>query len=194
MATRIIKTTRWQIATYWLERNRFVSDIGEPSCFACGYYNEDWDDPAKTEEKRWNYSGLERAHIIADYLGGLDAPSNYLLLCKDCHLRAPMTNDYDLTLHWAETQEGYYCRTLKNFEADFKRLGGQISQVEKLLRLSRKDLGARIVKTFTNLDLDSHPYGTRLSGTFAARAALCAYQMTIDLSPDNGAIKSGRIV
>ena len=95
MSTR--KTTRFQIAQYWAqnwttETAKFVVDLGEPSCFACGYYDEDWDERLDIAE-RWNKSGLHRAHIIADNIGGKDEPENYLLLCEHCHIQAPMTND-----------------------------------------------------------------------------------------------------
>jgi hypothetical protein len=86
--------SRWAIAEHWAsspDRGRFARrllDLGEPSCFACGWYRERWDKP-NTPSARWNRSGLERAHIVPDSLGGSSTPDNLLLLCKPCHIDSP---------------------------------------------------------------------------------------------------------
>jgi hypothetical protein len=89
--------SHYAIALHWrsqpLERERlpYVVDIGEPSCFACGWYPSDWD-REKDLRKRWSQAGLERAHIIARSMGGSNRePGNFVLLCKECHPKAPMT-------------------------------------------------------------------------------------------------------
>lgn len=45
---------------------------------------------------------LEKCHIVADSIGGLDEPSNYVLLCRRCHLEAPHTNDPESVWQWIE--------------------------------------------------------------------------------------------
>lgn len=94
------------IAEYWgshyAGRNRqlLCVDAGEPSCFACGYFSEYWKD-------RWSKvrGGLERAHIVARSQGGSDTdPSNFVLLCPECHKAAPMTRDPQVMFDWIARQ------------------------------------------------------------------------------------------
>lgn len=86
--------SRWTIVEYWAsspDRGRFARrllDVGEPCCFACGWYREGWDEP-KTASARWNKTGLERAHIVPNSLGGASMPDNLVLLCKPCHIDSP---------------------------------------------------------------------------------------------------------
>ncbi len=36
-------TSNFEVAKYWSEREpKFVIDINEPACFACGYYESDY--------------------------------------------------------------------------------------------------------------------------------------------------------
>lgn len=80
-----------KIAKYWysksLEKNEdgiyFFSkiiDIGEPACFGCGTWCTN-----STTPDDWNSHCLEKAHIIPFSSGGLNDPSNFLLLCRHCH-------------------------------------------------------------------------------------------------------------
>lgn len=71
-----------------------MSDIGEPSCQACRCWNPKWDIGEFTDShkenrllinKRWEYSGLEKAHIVPHSLGGANLPCNFLMLCRSCH-------------------------------------------------------------------------------------------------------------
>jgi len=82
---RRTKTTKKQIAEYWIENNT-VSELD---------LHFDWCD---AEDWCWNCASvkgihLERCHIIPHSLGGEDTPSNYVLLCKDCHAEAPNTTN-----------------------------------------------------------------------------------------------------
>lgn len=65
-------------------------DRKKPQCFACHAPFDDW------------RKGLERAHIVAENCGGEDKPSNFVLLCSDCHRNAPMTNCADWMLEWVD--------------------------------------------------------------------------------------------
>jgi hypothetical protein len=116
-----MKTTRWEIAKHWSENwtnetAKFVTDLGEPSCFACGYYDVKWDNPRVGAEKRWNNSGLERAHIVADKIGGADSPENMLLLCTRCHRQAPMTNDPRIIITWASKRDAHRAMVARAWE------------------------------------------------------------------------------
>lgn len=43
---------------------------------------------------------VERCHVIPDALGGLDTPSNYRLLCNDCHNENPNVKDPNEMDNW----------------------------------------------------------------------------------------------
>lgn len=80
-----------KIAAYWYDRLLDKHDdgtyycknldIGEPACQACGSYNA-----GKLGESDWDVVGLEKAHIIPWSMGGSDEPSNFLMLCRHCHV------------------------------------------------------------------------------------------------------------
>jgi len=122
--------SKYIIAKYWDKQDNFktsndmlwnpMTDVGEPSCQACGCWNEAWDigefdnredkviyfgiDTKKTIrqkeaynnsilkhnedilKQRWEKTGFERCHIIADKFGGSCSPKNLLLMCKACHV------------------------------------------------------------------------------------------------------------
>ena len=148
-----MKTTRWQIAQHWAknwnsETTKFVVDLGEPSCFACGYYEQDWDEP-KTAEACWNNSGLDRAHIVADSIGGADSPENFLLLCRSCHIKAPMTNDPQIMLTWAIKRDSHWTTFWREAEREWTKYNIPLD-----LDLSRvKDF-------FVSVQNDRHYWGT----------------------------------
>jgi hypothetical protein len=82
MAKNYIKTSKKQIVE-WAQSNLnecFLGvDASEMSthCWRCGH----------------NDRPLERCHVIPASLKGEDIPSNYRLLCNDCHHEAPNVND-----------------------------------------------------------------------------------------------------
>jgi hypothetical protein len=64
--------------------------MGEPSCFACGWYDEDVPTyPHVTIAAAWEKSHLQRAHVIPRTAGGSSRPWNIVLLCADCHAKSP---------------------------------------------------------------------------------------------------------
>ena len=89
-----IKTTRHSISLFWSFHNPQViqeycikgfDDLPLTQyCWRCGY-----------ETKR-----TQRCHIIPNSLGGADEPSNYVLLCADCHWEAPNVKDKDFMFYW----------------------------------------------------------------------------------------------
>lgn len=108
--------SRKQIAEYWLGKyiskdfkiidfyeegaELVITDPGEPECWACGmfnhkiYYNSNYDRLINTKNcmRIWNFPEvhyLQKAHIKSRMLGGENIPSNYFLLCKECHQESP---------------------------------------------------------------------------------------------------------
>lgn len=85
---RTIKTTVAEIVDYW-----------------CGHEDECGlsVDFSEAHERCWRCGcrrGLERCHIIPDSLGGEDVPSNFVLLCKRCHLDNPNVADEEIMWDW----------------------------------------------------------------------------------------------
>ena len=78
MARERIRTTIPEIVDYWAKHT------GE-----CGLSV----DFAEAHEQCWRCDcqrSLERCHIVPTSLGGEDTPSNFVILCKRCHLETPM--------------------------------------------------------------------------------------------------------
>jgi len=83
-----IKTTKKQIVDWGMCN---INEVGFPvdasemntRCWRCGY-------------KR----NTERCHVIPHSLEGIDEPSNYRLLCHDCHLENPNVNDPNAMDDW----------------------------------------------------------------------------------------------
>lgn len=96
--------TKWQLAQHWAgsaERETYapmLQDIGEPCCFACGWYSERWD--KATPKASWERATLERAHIVPRSLGGADDASNVILLCNPCHQDSPDWRDPGEMARW----------------------------------------------------------------------------------------------
>jgi hypothetical protein len=148
-----MSTMRYQIAEYWCEHHdRFVIDLGEPSCFACGFWDARWDRYHSPEE-RWNRARLDRAHIVGRSIGGEDVPSNYLLLCPRCHALAPMTNQRDWMIRWAETREKWLTQLVREYAEEFRRLGG----TDEDARLAGEAGEAGWRAAWESLQADCHP-------------------------------------
>jgi len=101
MGKTVIKTTESQIAEYWMlnstipetELNFDWSDA-RWHCWNCGNY--------KRKGKKYQ-TYLQRCHIVPDSLGGNDTPSNYVLLCAECHKEAPNTNNHNDMWDWIKS-------------------------------------------------------------------------------------------
>lgn len=110
-----IKTSKKEIVDYWFSRidesNLSVDGSeAEELCWRCGCKRE-----------------LERCHIIADSLGGLDEPSNLVLLCKRCHIDNPNVNDSNIMWDWLYAYKTTFYDTfwilqgMKEYEFIYKR-------------------------------------------------------------------------
>jgi len=161
---RTSRPSRYAIAQYWAQHeHRFVCDLGEPECFACGYWNEHWDDK-KSPRERWNRARLERAHIIADSIGGSCEVENFLLLCRQCHREAPMTNSRELMLAWARNREAHISKIFRELSFALPRAGVTEKDIERFDALDHKLFRRRFKKHLRQLQFDRHPHQFGLMG------------------------------
>lgn len=94
-----IKTTKKEIVDYWaghVDECELSVDFSEAEelCWRCGC-------------KR----NLERCHIIPHSLGGEDKPSNFVLLCKRCHLDNPNVADPEIMWDWLKAYKVTFYET-----------------------------------------------------------------------------------
>src|SRR5688500_11752055 len=91
MATRNcgVRTSETEIIEYWadcIDECSFGVDWADANevCWRCGHesYN------------------LHKCHIVPHSLGGLDTPSNLVLLCGRCHVENPNTDDPEFFWLW----------------------------------------------------------------------------------------------
>ncbi len=97
-----------RIARHW--RHKLV-DWGEPSCWACGKYEEDSECKNSNEEPFKSWDGakfLERCHIIPKMLGGSNQCSNLVLLCRQCHKESPDVKNPKFMWKWIANRKPYY--------------------------------------------------------------------------------------
>jgi len=94
------KTTLSQIADYWIINNEidetqlnFDWSDAHTHCWNCG------DNKYRKSKK----NSLQRCHIIPHSLNGNDIPSNYVLLCKECHAEAPNTSNPHNMWEWIKS-------------------------------------------------------------------------------------------
>jgi len=90
----------WELSLYRdkTEKLSFYFDREEPTCFACHDGHQGKYDCMGS--KGWTSSRLERAHIIADSMGGTINPSNFVLLCKSCHKQNPHVRSRSVYMSW----------------------------------------------------------------------------------------------
>jgi hypothetical protein len=159
------RPSRFLIAMHWAKREfRFVIDSGEPACFACGYYEEHWDRPDDVKQ-RWNGAQLERAHILAESIGGSPDVENFLLLCRQCHRDAPMTNTPNLLLNWARNRESWLSRSARECSLAIKRIG--IAE-EDLQNIRWHEISKDFKAHLLHRQFSIHPHSSDISGDTVA--------------------------
>ncbi len=110
-----MKTKPQDIISYW-EARKYEGDLGV-----------DWCDADKRCWRCANEARLQRCHIIPNSLGGVDDPSNLVLLCCRCHKEAPNANDTNMMWDWIKsTKVEYYdtfwgMRGLSEYEKIYNR-------------------------------------------------------------------------
>lgn len=130
-----IKTSKKQIVEYWaqhVDESDLSVDFAEAEelCWRCGC-------------KR----SLERCHIIPYSLGGEDTPSNFVLLCKRCHLDNPNVMDQEIMWDWLKAYKVSLYDTFWNIQG--------IEEYEKIYSVSfQKELDKRniSVRNFDEID------------------------------------------
>jgi len=121
--------TKSRIAKHWLhdhlqpydkieqlsdfQRKLATQDWGEPSCWACGKWENtsDCTDPNASLSKifkSWDGATfLERCHVVPKMLGGSDDCSNLVLLCKKCHKDSPDVKNPKFIQRWIIKKKPY---------------------------------------------------------------------------------------
>lgn len=128
--------SKWEIAQYWAQspnRATFAPrmyDLGEPCCFACGWYSEHWD--KATPYASWQRATLDRAHIVPSSLGGADDLDNLLLLCASCHAESPDWPDPQEMAHWIAARPVRVSKETEQVEA-WMRAAAEVPEFAELL-------------------------------------------------------------
>lgn len=170
----------YAVAKFWsTQRPLWVVDLGEPSCFACGFFSESSrsSQNAKRLETRWEKAGLERAHVIAKSAGGSDEAENIVLLCSKCHPAAPMTRVPEIMYSWIDLRpkDGEFDRKfalVAEVMVEIERRGGNLADMRDLD-------SATISRVAKSLGVGYH--GGRVSASSMAAVVLAA-----------AAVKSGK--
>ena len=118
-----IKTTHEEICEYWFSR----IDESELSVDASEALERCWRCASK--------SSLERCHIVPRSLGGEDIPSNFVLLCKRCHVENPNIADPEIMWDW-----------LRAYKADFYDTFWSIRALEEYERIYQTKFEADILE------------------------------------------------
>jgi len=150
-----------EINRYWFDKGALprnagvVIDSGEPSCFACGWWN--WSD-----SNRVPWRGLERSHVLARSLGGTDDLENLALLCRRCHELAPDTTDVLWFWDWVRTRPSD-----TPIERELVRVGELLDALQPDVRtalegLARAELGRRLRSLPSSFRFTTH-YGVGIS-------------------------------
>jgi len=120
--------TGWDVARHWMSRldELLISmapialkilslDTDVPSCFACAKAARH--KHKGTPKKVWDSAALEQAHVIARSTGGAMVVDNLVMLCRDCHDEAPMTNNASVMLRWIAMREDHVVREMREVRA-----------------------------------------------------------------------------
>lgn len=139
--------TNKEIFDYWIDAELIEKDklINEKCCFACQ------DDAYR----------LEKAHIVAASIGGPNIPSNLVLLCKRCHIEAPMLSVKEPMIDWMNDRQSYMSYAISQLEGFFNYV--KYNKIE-----IPKDFKELLVARLKELKADSHPLGNSMSTVICA--------------------------
>lgn len=114
-------------------------DLWEPCCWGCNqFWWGTYDTYKRDYWRNWEKAPLQRCHITPKSLGGSLEPSNFVLLCKECHDLAPNTDYPDIMLNWMKGQS-FIKRFQKQLEAEFETFGISLSLQEDFLNTFKSD-------------------------------------------------------
>jgi hypothetical protein len=142
------------IAKYWSEHEpSFGIDWGEPSCFACGWYDSTRPTvPQVTMIQAWDKSRLQKAHLVPHALGGSVDVSNLVMLCEECHLDAPDWAAPEFMLDWMRRRPSW-----------MDRWAAQFSDPEVFTRLAKLGDAEEVREMiYDALDQMGNTHGTKL--------------------------------
>lgn len=151
----------------WLIENGF--DLGEPSCWACGWWwrtkydNENPNASFDEIKKLWNkVTPLQRCHIVPKSLGGSDETSNLFLMCRECHDKAPNTTSKELFLTWVKSQN-WAKRRESEIKEDLKAFDITESEVEDFFNVLRSSEFKKWSKNKMGIHMSQSGYGPKLT-------------------------------
>lgn len=75
--------------------------LGHAFCWACGV-------------KKSKIASLDKCHILPYALGGSNEPSNFFLMCGDCHDLSPDSAFPDIFFRWVRHREAYTNKYLQD--------------------------------------------------------------------------------
>lgn len=147
-----IKTKKQEIIDYWINIEyesglNFDWSEADTVCWRCG-----------CERK------LQRCHVIPDSLGGKDEPSNFVLLCSECHAEAPNVESTTFMWEWIKSFYNPFYNTFWQNRAmqEYERIYHKSFQDELI---ERNIKSKHAMHTFWNLKTGrtsyhfGHPYG-----------------------------------
>lgn len=107
-----IKTTKEDIINYWI---KFEAECD---------LNFDWAEAGSICWRCGCKKTLQCCHIIPYSLGGKDEPSNFVLLCSDCHEAAPNVQSPSFMWDWIKSYCTPFYNTSGNSQAleEYKRI------------------------------------------------------------------------
>ena len=132
MGKKTIKTKKEDIIGYWQSRiceSNLSVDWSEAHerCWRCGYKSK-----------------LERCHIIPASLAGEDAPSNFVLLCKRCHIENPNVSNPKIMWDWLKAYKTPFYDTYWIIRA--------VEEYKRIYRVEWEEEFENILKCMTELD------------------------------------------
>ncbi len=118
----------WSLSEDLFQYYSFFSDWNGPICWSCGRQwkgklkkkNTTWDDYVRA----WENAPLQRCHIVAKSLGGSNHPSNFFLMCRECHDLSPNTTSRQMFFRWVDRQDWWQRdaaqlrKALRDFDID----------------------------------------------------------------------------
>ncbi len=143
---RLNMPSKANVARYWCEKSTeyfdYSMDWGEPSCWACGIWNEYFDDDIELEKLKdvfsvWNkHSYLERCHILPTALGGCNCEANLTILCKHCHKVSPDTRNLHLFTTWVKNRKSHWVHSKEELQRVLSEFDYQIEESDKAIMMS----------------------------------------------------------
>ena len=108
---RLHPPTHSAIVTYWRAQKAVICptwDKAKNHCWRCA---RKFVKRRFTEDDDYGH----RAHIVPKSLGGGYEPSNFVLLCRRCHLESPDVPDPDFMWMWIRNMMGEFAREEEQF-------------------------------------------------------------------------------